>query len=105
MTNKITISGSLNNSNTDVTSPPTSPSGGSGSSAPSLYGDVMYTPTAVDLIGLPWENPIDHSHVYYRANNGMQNPNWTLHNSFNQDKTSRTIGNVRAKYDIKKISS
>ena len=102
LTNKITISGSLNNSNTNVNSPPTSPSFGSGSSAPSLYSDVMYTPTAVDLIGLPWENPIDHSHVYYRANNGMQNPTWTLHNAFNQDKTSRTIGNVRAKYDINK---
>lgn len=100
LTNKMTISGTFNHVNTNVKSPPTSPSFGSRATNTSLYGDVMYTPTAVDLIGLPWENPIDHSHVYYRNGNDIQNPLWTLRNSFTEDKTSRNFGNISALYDV-----
>lgn len=100
LSNKITVSGTFNHVNTDVKAPPTSTSFGSTASAPSLYGDVMYTPTAVDLIGLAWENPIDHSHVYYRNGNDIQNPIWTLHNSFTQDKISRNFGNISAFFDV-----
>ena len=102
LSNKMIISGTFNHVNTDVSSPPTSPSFGSTASAPSIFGDVMYTPTAVDLMGLPWENPIDHSHVYYRNGNDIQNPIWTIHNSFNRDKVSRNFGNIMAQYDVMK---
>ena len=100
LTNRVTISGTFNHVTTNVKSPPTSTSFGSRASNTSLYGDVMYTPTAVDLIGLPWENPLDHSHVYYRNGNDIQNPLWTLHNSFTEDKTSRNFGNIAALYDV-----
>ena len=60
----------------------------------------MYTPTAVDLMGLEWENPIDNSHVYYRGGNDIQNPRWTLKNSFTQDKVSRNYGQVSLNYDV-----
>jgi len=102
LTNKITISGTFNHVNTDVKSPPTSPSFGSTASAPSIFGDVMYTPTAVDLMGLEWENPIDHSHVYYRSGNDIQNPRWTAKNSFNRDKVSRNFGNILMAWDAAK---
>jgi len=100
LTNKLTLNGTFNHVTTDVKSPPTSPSFGSTASNPSLYGDVMYTPTAVDLMGLEWENPIDHSHVYYRGGNDIQNPRWTLKNSFTQDKVSRNYGQVSLNYDL-----
>jgi TonB-linked SusC/RagA family outer membrane protein len=100
LTNRLTISGTFNHVNTNVKSPPTSPSFGSRATATSLFGDVMYTPTAVDLIGLPWENPLDKSHVYYRNGNDIQNPIWTLHNSFTEDRTSRNFGNIGALYDV-----
>jgi len=100
LSNKITVSGTFNHVTTKVKAPPTSTSFGSTSTNPSLYGDVMYTPTAVDLIGLPWENPIDHSQVYYRNGNDIQNPIWTLHNSFTEDNISRNFGNISAMYDF-----
>ena len=100
LTNKLTVSGTFNHVNSNVKSPPTSTSFGSRATTTSVFGDVMYTPTAVDLIGLPWENPLDHSHVYYRNGNDIQNPIWTLHNSFTEDKISRNFGNISALYDL-----
>ncbi len=100
LTNKLTLNGTFNHVQTDVKSPPTSPSFGSTASNPSLYGDVMYTPTAVDLMGLEYQNPIDGSHVYYRNGNDIQNPRWTLKNSFTQDKVSRNYGQISANYDL-----
>ena len=100
LSNKLTLNGTFNHVQTDVASPPTSPSFGSTASNPSLYGDVMYTPTAVDLMGLEFENPIDGSHVYYRNGNDIQNPRWTLKNSFTRDKVSRNYGQISMNYDL-----
>ncbi len=112
LSNKFSISGTFNYVVTDVKSPPTSTSFGSsaGFTTPtgdafnltSVFGDVMYTPTAVDLMNLPYENPLDHSHVYYRGGNDIQNPRWTLYNAFTQDKANRAFGNFQIKYEILK---
>jgi TonB-linked SusC/RagA family outer membrane protein len=102
LSNNFTVSGTLNYVQTGVKSPPTSTSFGSSASNASVFGDVLYTPTSVDLQGLPWENPLDHSHVYYRANNGIQNPRWTLANSFTEDNVNRVYGNVALRYEFKK---
>ena len=102
LTNKVTVSGTFNYVNTDQKSPPTSTSFGSSASVASVFGDVMYTPTAVDLMGLPWENPITKGHVYYRAGNDIQNPIWTTYNSFTQDKVSRAYGNLQVRYEVLK---
>ena len=102
LTNKVTVSGTFNYVNTDQKSPPTSTSFGSSASVTSVFGDVMYTPTAVDLIGLPWENPITKGHVYYRNGNDIQNPIWTTHNAFTQDKVSRAYGNLQVRYEVLK---
>jgi TonB-linked SusC/RagA family outer membrane protein len=102
LANNFTASGTFNYVSTQVKAPPTSTSFGSSASNASVFGDVMYTPTSVDLMGLPWENPLDHSHVYYRANNGIQNPRWTLKNSFTEDNVNRAYGNIALKYEFKK---
>ena len=75
--NRFTISGTMNYVSTNVTSPPTSNSYGNNATNTSVFGNVLYTPTAVDLMGLPYEKPSDHSQVYYRNDNGIQNPRWT----------------------------
>ncbi len=67
LANNFTLTGAANYVTTKVKSPPTSTSFGSSASNASAFGDVLYTPTSVDLQGLPWENPLDHSHVYYRS--------------------------------------
>lgn len=102
LANKFTLSGAANYVTTKVKSPPTSTSFGSSASNASVFGDVLYTPTSVDLQGLPWENPLDRSHVYYRSNNGIQNPRWTLANAFTADNVSRVFGNLQLKYDFTK---
>jgi TonB-linked SusC/RagA family outer membrane protein len=102
LANNFTITGTANYVSTKVKSPPTSTSFGSSASNASAFGDVLYTPTSVDLQGLPWENPLDRSHVYYRSNNGIQNPRWTLVNSFTEDNVERVFGNLQLKYDFTK---
>ena len=102
LANNFTILGTMNYVVTGVKAPPTSTSFGSRATNASVFGDVLYTPTSVDLQGLPWENPLDRSHVYYRGANDIQNPRWTLANSFTEDNVNRTFGNLQLKYDFKK---
>ena len=102
LSNRFTISGTMNYVGTNVKSPPTSNSYGNNATNTSVFGNVMYTPTAMDLIGLPYEKPSDHSQVYYRNNNGIQNPRWTLYNSFTVDKVSRVYGQLTSRYDLSK---
>ncbi|MFT3937060.1 MAG: SusC/RagA family TonB-linked outer membrane protein [Chitinophagaceae bacterium] len=102
LSNRFTISGTMNYVSTNMTSPPTSNSYGNNATNTSVFGNVMYTPTAVDLMGLPYEKPSDHSQVYYRNDNGIQNPRWTLYNSFTVDRVNRTYGQMNTKFDITK---
>ncbi|HVM86574.1 MAG TPA: SusC/RagA family TonB-linked outer membrane protein [Puia sp.] len=102
LTNKFTVSGTINYVITAQKSPPTSNSYGNNPANTSVFGNVMYTPTAVDLMGLPYENPLDHSSIYYRNGNDIQNPRWTLYNSFTDDNVNRVFGQISAIYDIAK---
>jgi len=102
LSNKFTISGTLNYAVTDFKSPPTSTSFGSNPSVSSVFGNLIYTPIAIDLQGLPWENPLDKSSVYYRSSNDIQNPYWTVNNSFTGQKVNRIFGNMQLKYEIMK---
>lgn len=102
LTNKITVSGTVNYVANNVKSPPTSNSYGNNSVNTSIFGNVMYTPTAIDLMNLPYESPLDHSSVYYRNGNDIQNPRWTLYNSFTQDNVKRTFGQMQARYELMK---
>ena len=102
LNNKLTVSSTVNFVLNTVKSPPTSTSFGSRATVTSVFGDVLYTPTAVDLMNLPWENPLDHSHVYYRSSNDIQNPRWTLYNAFTKNSTSRFYGQVSFNYQLLK---
>jgi TonB-linked SusC/RagA family outer membrane protein len=102
LANKLRLNTTLNFVLNTVKSPPTSTSFGSRATNTSVFGDVLYTPTAVDLMGLPWENPLDKSHVYYRGGNDIQNPRWTLYNAFTENKTNRFYGQTSLSYDVTK---
>lgn len=110
LTNKLSVSGSFNYATTDFRTPPTSTSFGSNPSTSSVFGNLIYTPIAVNLMGspadgsnyLPWENPLDKSSVYYRAGNDIQNPRWTVANAFTGQKVNRIFGNLSATYAILK---
>lgn len=108
LTNNLTVGGTFNYSITDFKAPPTSTSFGSNPSVSSVYGNLIYTPIAINLMGgpedgnnyLPWNNPLDNSSVYYRGNNDIQNPRWTIANSFTGQKVNRMYGNIRLSYQI-----
>jgi outer membrane receptor protein involved in Fe transport len=103
---KINFNGTFNFVKSDVIQPPTAVSGGSSAgSGVSLFGDLWYTPRSIDLMGLPWENPVDHSSVYYRPSNDIPNPRWTAVNSSNRQKTTRSYGQMAFKYSpLKNLS-
>lgn len=102
LTNGITIKSSFNYTNTKRNSPPASSifSSNPGGGSASLFSNVLYTPVSHDLYGWPNTNPVDGSSVYYRANNGIQHPLWTLENINDQEKVDRFFGNVNVGYDL-----
>lgn len=102
LSNKFTVSGTMNYSNTDFKTPPVSASTGNGAfgTGSSIFGDLFYTPRSVDIQGLPFQNPIDGSSVYYRQNNSIQHPLWTVANAQNRQVTNRVFGNAALTYDI-----
>jgi TonB-linked SusC/RagA family outer membrane protein len=102
LSNNFTISGTMNYSRTDFTTPPVARSGGSGveGNGLSIFADIFYTPRNVDLQGWPYQNPITGSNVSYRSASDILNPYWTLNNSFNTQLTNRAFGNASLAYKI-----
>ncbi|MCS5588362.1 MAG: TonB-dependent receptor plug domain-containing protein, partial [Candidatus Thioglobus sp.] len=100
LANGITLTASFNYIESQAIKPPTAPSRNSNSTQVSLFGNVMYTPRSWNLFGLPYERPDTHGSVYYRGNNGMQHPLWTLHNAHDRDDVTRFIGNLGLSYEI-----
>jgi len=102
LSNKITASGTLNFANTNFQSPPVAASTGNSvfGNGSSVFANVFYTPRSVDIQGLPFESPVDNSSVYYRQNNSIQHPLWTVKNSKTEQDTKRVFGNMSITYDI-----
>ncbi|MBZ9728469.1 SusC/RagA family TonB-linked outer membrane protein [Salegentibacter sp. JZCK2] len=100
LSNKFTISGSMNYSRTDYTSPPIAASRGNGTLGLSLFANVFFTPRSVDLMGLPFQNPIDGSSVYYRNGNDIINPRWIAANIKNSQLTNRVFWNTSLTYEF-----
>jgi outer membrane receptor protein involved in Fe transport len=100
LSNKFTVQATANYSRTDYTSPPVASSRGNGTDGLSVYGNVMFTPISVDLMGLPFENPIDGSSVYYRNGNDIINPRWTAQNVTNTQLTNRVNWTASLNYAI-----
>ncbi|MEL7162721.1 MAG: TonB-dependent receptor plug domain-containing protein, partial [Bacteroidota bacterium] len=100
LANGIKISATLNAAITDRVAPPASIGFGSNPVGPSVFANVLYTPRSIDLAGLPFQNPIDGSNVYYRRGSAIQNPRWGLNNMFDRENVSRYFGNLSVSYDI-----
>jgi hypothetical protein len=93
----------LNFAITDMQTPTIGGNGGGGSAdVASVFGDLLFTPRSVNLMGLPFQNPIDGSSIYYRNGNDIENPRWTANNNISADKTYRTYGTLGLRYDVVK---
>jgi len=100
LSNKFTVSGAMNYSRTNYSTPPIAASRGNGTLGLSLFANVFFTPRSVDLLGLPFENPIDGSSVYYRNGNDIINPRWIEANIKNSQLTNRFYWNASLQYEI-----
>lgn len=102
LSNKFTISGTMNYSNTDFLTPPVARSNGSGvqGTGLSIFADIFYTPRNVDLQNWPYQHPLTGANLSYRSANDILNPYWTLNNSFVNQTTNRAFGNAALNYDI-----
>ncbi|TFH24543.1 MAG: TonB-dependent receptor, partial [Bacteroidia bacterium] len=100
---RLTFRGTMNFVKTDMKTPPISYGSGSGiggGSGISVFADVLYTPRSIDLMGLPFESPIDHQSVFYRVSNDIQNPLWTTKYASAIDNVNRVFGSGNLTYNI-----
>lgn len=100
LANGLKIQTSLNIVSSERVAPPASVGFGSNPSGASVFANVLYTPRSVDLAGLPFQNPIDGSQVYYRRGSAIQNPRWGLANMADREQVNRYFGNVALSYEI-----
>lgn len=101
LSNGLTIKGTFNYTKSDRLTPPAAPIYSSNPIAgASLFSNVLYTPVSHDLYNWPNTNPVDGSSVYYRSNNGIQHPLWTLDNITDSENVDRFFGNINLGYDL-----
>ena len=102
LSNKFTASGVLNLALTNFVSPPVALSLGNGAtgSGSSIFGDLWFTPRSIDIQGIPFQNPITGGSVYYRQNNSIQHPLWTLNNAQTSQDVNRIFGNTSLNYEL-----
>jgi len=101
LSNKFSVSGTFNFSITDFQTPPVAFSNGSSAqNGLSVFGDLFYTPTNLPLMDLPFQNPITGQSVYYRSDDRIVNPNWTVANSFVNQVTNRFFTSSSLNYQI-----
>ncbi|NBB30507.1 SusC/RagA family TonB-linked outer membrane protein [Cellulophaga sp. BC115SP] len=103
LTKKLSATTSFNFANTDQYAPPLS--AGQGNNAndfPSVLANVLFTPRQVDLMGWPYESPVDGSSVYFRSGNDIPNPRWILANYKTTGVVNRFFSATTFNYDLAK---
>lgn len=63
-----------------------------------FFDRLLYLPRNLDIQGLPYENPIDGSSVFYRPD--LENPLWQLDNTRSRNKRKGFLGKAQLTYDI-----
>jgi TonB-linked SusC/RagA family outer membrane protein len=100
LSNKITVQGSMNYSNTSFVSPPVAASRGNGTLGWSTFGNVFFTPRNVDLMGLPYTLPETGGSIYYRNGNDIINPLWSVANSQGGQVVNRVNSTASLSYEL-----
>ncbi|MEQ9166897.1 MAG: TonB-dependent receptor, partial [Fulvivirga sp.] len=63
----------------------------------SIFARLFYLPRNFDLNGLPYENPVDGTNIFYRA---LDNPRWIAQNNLYTSEVNRAYGSMTASYDV-----
>jgi TonB-linked SusC/RagA family outer membrane protein len=101
LSNKFTVQGSINVSRSKFRTPPIAYSSGSSVASTaglSFLSNLLFTPTNLPIMDLPFQSPLDGSNIWY--NDPITNPRWTLANSWIADVTDRAITAFNINYDI-----
>ncbi len=64
-----------------------------------LLESVFTTPRSIDIFELPYELP-DGGSIYYRGDNAIEHPLWTLNNTGFSQLTNRLYGDISLQYDL-----
>jgi|TARA_B110000444_G_scaffold231495_1_gene239503 TonB-linked SusC/RagA family outer membrane protein len=101
LTNKLNVRGSMTYTKTNFKTPPVAASFGSSTfgSGSSIFGDLYYTPRSIDFYELPYEAP-DGSSIYYRDDNAIQHPLWTIQNAKFSQNVNRLNGFASLDYNF-----
>ena len=101
LTNKLNVRGSMTYTKTDFKTPPVAASFGSSTfgTGSSIFGDLLYTPRNIDFYELPYQLP-DGSSIYYRDDNAIQHPLWTVQNAKFSQKVNRVNGFASVDYNF-----
>jgi TonB-linked SusC/RagA family outer membrane protein len=101
LSNKINVRGSMTYTLVNYKTPPVSTSFGSSpiGAGSSVFGDLFYTPRGIDIQELPFELP-DGSSIYYRDDNAIQHPLWTVKNARFSQRTNRLNGFAAIDFNI-----
>lgn len=101
LSNKLSARGSMTYTRTDMKTPPVAYSNGSSVqfAGSSVFGDLLYTPRGIDIFELPFELP-DGGSIYYRDDNAIQHPLWTVKNAKFSQLTNRINGYGALTYAI-----
>lgn len=63
-----------------------------------VFDRLLYLPRNLDIQGLPFENPLDNSSVFYRAD--LENPRWQLKNTSIQSMRKGFLGKVALTWNL-----
>ncbi|ELR69423.1 TonB-dependent receptor [Fulvivirga imtechensis AK7] len=102
LTERFNVNTTMNVALTETSAPPLGASTGSSAvgDGSALFANVLYTPRSVDLMGLPFESPIDNRSVYYRGGNDIPNPNWLVKYTRSSSDVQRFFGRTALSYEI-----
>ncbi len=101
LSNNFSVSATAHYVFTDYKTPPNARSAGSAATnGPGVFADIMYTPRSNDLSNWPFEDPLTGGSIYYRGDNGIQNPYWTTKYVKFREKINRVYGQASLKYDF-----
>jgi len=100
--NGLKLTGTFNFITSERNTPPATPiySSNPFGGGASLFSNVLYTPRSVDLFGLEWENPNTNESIYYRPDNIIQHPLWTVNNINDKENVNRFFGTVGLNYAL-----
>lgn len=90
LSNKFTVSGTLNLTSSKFKSPFTEP----------IFQGLYNTPKSIDLAGWPYQHPVTGEEIGFQTGDQARNPYWIINNTFIEENVGRGFGQINLNYEI-----